>query len=84
MRLPGSEARIARSAGVVISTSPRLSRRTHKIRWASVQRGALVLVALVLGVIFTGVATPVEAAGIGTFGALVVAGLHRRLTWRAL
>jgi len=41
----------------------------------------ILLVALVLGVIFTGVATPVEAAGIGTFGALVVAALHRRLTW---
>ena len=39
------------------------------------------LVVLVLGVIFTGVATPVEAAGIGTFGALAVAALHRRLTW---
>ena len=39
------------------------------------------LVVLVLGVIFTGVATPVEAAGIGTFGALVVAALHRRLSW---
>jgi len=44
----------------------------------------LILVALVLGVIFTGIATPVEAAGIGTFGALVVAGLHRRLDWPAI
>ncbi|MFW5453725.1 TRAP transporter large permease subunit [Thioalkalivibrio sulfidiphilus] len=39
------------------------------------------LVVLVLGAIFTGLATPVEAAGIGTFGALVVAALHGRLTW---
>ncbi|MQA65403.1 MAG: TRAP transporter large permease subunit [Alphaproteobacteria bacterium] len=39
----------------------------------------LILVVLVLGVIFTGISTPVEAAGIGTFGALVVAALHRRL-----
>ncbi|MHA1537361.1 MAG: TRAP transporter large permease subunit [Alphaproteobacteria bacterium] len=37
---------------------------------------------LVLGVIFTGVATPVEAAGIGTFGTFFVAAIHRRLTWR--
>ena len=44
----------------------------------------MLLVALVLGVIFTGVATPVEAAGIGTFGALVVAALARRLSWIAL
>ncbi len=41
----------------------------------------LMLIALVLGVIFTGVATPVEAAGIGTFGAIFVAAMHRRLNW---
>lgn len=40
----------------------------------------LVLVSLVLGIIFAGIATPVEAAGVGTFGALVVAAMHRRLT----
>ncbi len=44
----------------------------------------LMLIALVLGVIFSGIATPVEAAGIGTFGALFVAAMHRRLTWTAL
>ncbi|MFQ5985308.1 MAG: TRAP transporter large permease subunit [Alphaproteobacteria bacterium] len=44
----------------------------------------VILVFLVLGVIFTGVATPVEAAGIGTFGALVVAALYRRLSWLAV
>jgi len=36
---------------------------------------------LALGVIFFGIATPVEAAGIGTFGAVFVCALHRRLTW---
>ncbi|MBW1997438.1 MAG: TRAP transporter large permease subunit [Deltaproteobacteria bacterium] len=40
----------------------------------------ILLIILVLGVIFTGVATPVEAAGIGTFGALVVCALARKLT----
>ncbi len=40
----------------------------------------LLLVTLVLGLIFAGIATPVEAAGVGTFGALVVAAMHRRLT----
>jgi tripartite ATP-independent transporter DctM subunit len=44
----------------------------------------ILVILLVLGVIFFGVATPVEAAGIGTFGALVVCALHRRLTWVAL
>src|SRR5436305_2944698 len=41
----------------------------------------LLLIILVLGVIFIGIATPVEAAGIGTFGALFVSALHRRLNW---
>ena len=44
----------------------------------------ILLIALVLGVIFTGIATPVEAAGIGTFGAIFVAAKHRRLTWLAI
>ncbi|MBX6322219.1 MAG: TRAP transporter large permease subunit [Rhodospirillaceae bacterium] len=41
----------------------------------------ILLIVLVLGVIFVGIATPVEAAGIGTFGALFVSSLHRRLSW---
>lgn len=44
----------------------------------------ILLIILVLGVIFLGIATPVEAAGIGTFGALFVSALHRRLTWLAV
>ena len=44
----------------------------------------VLVILLVLGIIFFGIATPVEAAGIGTFGALVVCALHRRLTWVAL
>ena len=41
----------------------------------------VILIALVLGVIFSGAATPVEAAAIGSFGAMVVAALHGRLSW---
>ena len=44
----------------------------------------ILLIVLVLGVIFLGIATPVEAAGIGTFGALFVSALHRRLNWLAI
>ena len=44
----------------------------------------ILVILLVLGVIFFGIATPVEAAGIGTFGALVVSALHRRLNWTNL
>jgi len=44
----------------------------------------ILLILLVLGVIFFGVATPVEAAGIGTFGALAVSAMHRRLSWTTI
>ena len=44
----------------------------------------IALIVIVLGVIFSGAATAVEAAGIGSFGALVVAAMHRRLTWAAV
>lgn len=46
------------------------------------------LVVLVLGVIYTGVATPTEAAGVGAGGAVLTAMIHRQLTmarmWQAL
>ncbi|RMH60241.1 MAG: TRAP transporter large permease subunit, partial [Bacteroidetes bacterium] len=44
----------------------------------------LVLILLVLGSIFAGVATPTEAGALGAVGALVLAALNRRLTWKAL
>ena len=53
----------------------------EKIRLLKGIIAPILLVILVLGVIFSGVATPVEAAGIGTFGALVVAALSRKLSW---
>ncbi len=42
------------------------------------------LVFLVLGLLFGGIATPVEAAGIGSFGAIIVAMMHRRFSLQAL
>ncbi|MFU2489274.1 TRAP transporter large permease [Thauera sp. WH-1] len=44
----------------------------------------IALVVTVLGLLFTGIATPVEAAGLGSFGAMIVALLHRRLTLEGL
>jgi tripartite ATP-independent transporter DctM subunit len=44
----------------------------------------ILLIVLVLGIIFLGIATPVEAAGIGTFGAFIVCAAHRRLTWATI
>lgn len=52
----------------------------EKLRLLNNMIAPIILIVLVLGIIFAGIATPVEAAGVGTFGALVVASMHRRLT----
>ncbi|MEM1271836.1 MAG: TRAP transporter large permease subunit [Bacteroidota bacterium] len=44
----------------------------------------LVLILLVLGSIFAGIATPTEAGALGAVGALILAGINRRLDWPAL
>lgn len=44
----------------------------------------LILVSLVLGLLFGGIATPVEAAGIGSFGAILVAWKHGKFSVPAL
>jgi tripartite ATP-independent transporter DctM subunit len=44
----------------------------------------LLLIALVLGSIFGGVATPSEAAALGALGSLVCAAAIRSLTWRVI
>ena len=51
---------------------------------AKVMVPPLVLILLVLGSIFFGIATPTEAGALGAVGALVLALLHRRLTWALL
>ena len=42
------------------------------------------LIVLVLGSIWTGAATPTEAAGVGALGAFVCAAIHRRLNWHMI
>ncbi|MBE2239507.1 MAG: TRAP transporter large permease subunit [Caldilineaceae bacterium] len=44
----------------------------------------IVLIFLVLGSIFFGIATPTEAGAVGSVGACVLAALNRKLTWRNL
>ncbi|GGB98903.1 tripartite transporter large subunit [Marinobacterium zhoushanense] len=44
----------------------------------------IILVMLVLGLLFGGIATPVEAAGIGSFGAVLVAWKHGSFSVQAL
>ncbi len=42
------------------------------------------LVVLVLGSIFTGAATPTEAAGVGAFGSFLICIVYRKLTWKVI
>lgn len=44
----------------------------------------LVLILGVLGSILAGIATPAEAAGVGSLGGLILAGLYRSLSWQRL
>jgi TRAP-type mannitol/chloroaromatic compound transport system permease large subunit len=44
----------------------------------------LALIAATLGTILAGLATPTEASGIGSFGALILAAAYRRLTYAGL
>jgi len=69
--------------GPALAPEERVTTR-EKIELLGNMAAPIILVALVLGVIFAGIATPVEAAGIGTFGAIVVSALHRRLSWANL
>jgi tripartite ATP-independent transporter DctM subunit len=41
----------------------------------------ILLIIGVLGSIYTGIATPTEAAGVGCVGAIISAAIYRRLTW---
>jgi len=42
----------------------------------------LTLIVMVLGSIFAGIATPTESASVGALGAMILAGLYRKLSWR--
>ena len=59
---------------------------TWKMRLESLVRiwPVLVLVLLVLGSIYKGIATPTEAAAVGCVGALVIAGIRKQLSWQTV
>ncbi|MBW2659660.1 MAG: TRAP transporter large permease subunit [Deltaproteobacteria bacterium] len=42
----------------------------------------LTLIVMVLGSIFMGIATPTESASVGSVGALVLAAMYRKLSWK--
>ncbi len=51
----------------------------RKVLWGMVP--SIVLIFLVLGTIFMGLATPTEAGAMGAVGAMVLAAMHKRLSW---
>lgn len=44
----------------------------------------VILIFLVLGSIYAGIATPTEAAAVGAFGVLVCAAIHGKLNWKLI
>jgi tripartite ATP-independent transporter DctM subunit len=61
--------------------------QTRQMPWSELLRGLLpplLLIAVVLGSILVGAATPTEAAGVGASGALLLAWLRREMSLRRL
>lgn len=59
-----------------------LSRMAERVVF--VMAPPLALIFLVLGTIFVGIATPTEGGGMGAVGAILVALINRRLSWKLL
>jgi tripartite ATP-independent transporter DctM subunit len=78
---------IAIRCGINPKLGPPLPKE-ERANWASKMvslRAVILPILLVLGVlgsIFTGIATPTEAAGVGAFGSVVCAAIYKRLTWK--
>jgi len=73
------------------STAPALPLEVRDIGAAALGRRIfqvmlppLLLILLVLGSIFFGIATPTEAGAVGSLGAIILAGANRQLTWASL
>ncbi|HBF42724.1 MAG TPA: TRAP transporter permease DctM/Q [Desulfobacteraceae bacterium] len=67
--------------------APRISGDiSWKIRFASLKDVILpsLLIVIVLGSIFSGMATPTEAAGVGAMGAFIICVIQRRFTWKVI
>ena len=79
----GIRCKLQPHMGPPIPVEEKISRR-EKILSVYAIWPFLVLIFLVLGVIWMGVATPTEAACFGAGGALLINILYRRLTWQVL
>lgn len=65
---------------------PPEARASWKQKLVSLNRVILpvMLITVVMGGILTGATTPTEASAVGALGAIIVAAIHRRLTWDIL
>jgi tripartite ATP-independent transporter DctM subunit len=64
-----------------------LEERISFVQKLMIARGIVVpmiLVVLVLGIMFAGIASPTEAAGVGAFGSIVIVTLQRKFSWTKL
>ena len=59
---------------------------TWSLRWRTLWKvwAVLLLVLVMLGCIYSGLATPTEVGGLGAFTAMGIAAVYRRLNWRIL
>lgn len=62
----------------------RISGKKLLVRVIKVMVPPLILILLVLGSIFVGIATPTEAGALGSLGAMILAAFNRQLTWTAI
>lgn len=69
--------------GPPIPVAERVTNR-EKITLLRKMAAPIILIMVVFATLFSGAATPVEAAGIGTFGSFIVAALHGQLDWRTV
>lgn len=63
----------------VSAREPMSWKLVSRVLWGMIP--SIVLIFLVLGTIGLGLATPTEAGAMGAVGAILLAALHRRLTW---
>jgi tripartite ATP-independent transporter DctM subunit len=64
-----------------------LEERISFVQKLKIARGIIIpmiLVVLVLGIMFVGIASPTEAAGVGAFGSIVIVTLQRKFSWSKL
>jgi tripartite ATP-independent transporter DctM subunit len=76
--------------GLISPNSMPAPEKTDEVGWPVIKEVILavvppmLLILLVLGSIFAGVATPTEASGLGAFGATLLAFLNGKLSWKVI